>query len=156
MFEPRPFFILNQRYLFNVQFVGIQKYRRAFLEFLFALGGEELASAALRQFGIHLGMAFKIVAEACRNIVALRNNVNAFGNVLVNFVKQKRVVGAAQNYGVYLGVATHQIVYASLYEIVCAVAVVFVVLYKRNPHWARLARNLHVGVQFLNLQLIGM
>ena len=65
-------------------------------------------------------------------------------------------MGAAQNYGVYLGVATHQTVYASLYEIVCTVAVVFVVLYKRNPHWARLARNLHVGVQFLNLQLIGM
>ena len=67
------------------------------------LGGEVLASAALTAMALDFGMTSQVVSQALGDNGTLLDDVHALWHVLIDFMNQQGVMGAAQDDRVNLG-----------------------------------------------------
>jgi len=126
----------------------------ALFEFLFALGGEVLARAALRERLLNLRMAHEVVAQAVGHIFALRHDAHARGHMLHDAAHEQGVVGAAEDDGVDVGVEAHELVDALLDEVVGSGRVGLVGFDDGSPQRTGYAGELDVGEQFFDFELV--
>ncbi len=66
------------------------------------LGRVIVAGAAAAAMSLYLGMALQVVGKAVGNDGTLLDDVHALGHVFVDLVDEQWVMGATQDYGVYL------------------------------------------------------
>ena len=115
-----------------------------------------MAGAVLGAAHIHLRMTHEIVFQTVGDIFALRHDAHTTRHILQNLVQKQRIMGAAEDDGVYLRVAAHQIANALFHEIVGTWTVIFVVFYQRHPHGAWLSRHGYVGIELVYLHHIAL
>ena len=110
--------------------------------------------AACRASRGHIRVPPEIFGEALSHVFALRYDAHARGNVFHDFVHQQRVVRAAEDKRVDVGVGAKEFADALLYEIVRARRVKLIVLHQRHPHRASHARELHVRPKLMDFHAV--
>ena len=113
-----------------------------------------MASATLREALLHFGMTEKIVLKAGSDVFALRNDGHPCWDVVLDFVKKQRIVGATENDGVDEWVLCHEFLDAVLHEIICTRLVEFAIFNERNPHRTCQSRDTEAWVELLDFELV--
>ena len=92
----------------------VEEQTGGFTEFGGGFRGVVMANASLREALLHFGMTKKIVLKAGSDVFALRNDGHPCRDVLLDFVKKQRIVGATENDGVNERILCHEFLDAVL------------------------------------------
>ena len=126
------------------------------LELVGVLGGEVVDGGGLGAALVDLGVAIKVGLEALGDVFALGDDAHARGEVFQDLRHEQGVMGAAEDDGVDLGIFTHDLIDAFLDEVVGSRGVGFVVLDEGHPEGAGDARDLEVGVELVDLEIVAL
>ena len=144
---------LSQSYVFHVNIL-LKEHTGALCEAFGILGSEIMACASLRYAILHLGMTLHILHQTACHILALRHYSDTARDMLQYGVQKQRVMGARQDNGVYLRIATQQFVNTLVNEVVGTGTVCLVSLNYGSPQRACLPRHHHIGCLMGNLQFV--
>ena len=110
--------ILFQRDILHLFHILVEEELGMFAEGIGVLGGEITTGGVLRTACFELGMALQIVLQAVGHILTLWDDSDAWVGVFDDLGHEQRIMGAAQDDGIDLGIKTHQLIDALLHEII--------------------------------------
>ena len=134
----------------------VEENLRLLAELLWILCGEIMYLAVLRTALFELRMAQEILLQAAGHILTLRDDTDARRQMLQNLRQQQGIMGAAEDDGIDLRILTQNLIDALLDEIVGAGGVGFIVFHQRHPERTGHARDLNIGMQLMDLEVIAL
>ena len=125
-----------------------------FFELFRILGGEVVCLTIFVAPLLDLRMAHEVVFETLCHVFALWDDADTCRQVFQDLRHEQRIMGAAEDDGIDLGVETHDLVDALLDEVVGTGGVGLVVFHEGHPEGTGDACDLQVGMEFVDLQIV--